>query len=194
MSITSFLKVVTLVIGGALYLQACSETSAPLPPKERLAPYQTGLLADLEALEVAQPFEDEVVQLADKSTKPLRAFKGKALLINFWASWCAPCRAEMKDLANLQKQLGNDDFEVVAINADRGGIKMADRTLKEWGVEGLALYADPKFTLVQKFANEGLPTSLIVDKNGSIIATYLGELDWDAPESVQLFKALRDGP
>ena len=192
MSIRTFIKGLTLVIGGALYLQACGETSVPLTPAERLAPYQKGVLMEVEPMVEAQPLKDQYVQLKDKSGKYLRDFKGKVLLINFWASWCAPCRAEMKDLAALQKQLGNDDFEVIAVNADRGGIKMADRTLKEWGIEGLTLYADPKLALVQEFASVGLPTSLIVSKDSKIIARYLGELDWDAPESVAFFKALRD--
>lgn len=191
--VASWIRAMVLIFGGALYLQGCGETSDSLPPLGPLSSYQTGVMEGLETVDDPKAFADQQVQVADGSYQRLSAYKGKALLINFWASWCAPCRAEMKDLVALQAQVGSDDFEVMAINADRGGLKMAARTLEDWGVLGLALYADPKMALLQEYATKGLPTSLIVSKEGRIIAQYLGELDWDAPEAIAYFKALREG-
>lgn len=188
---------IAFLIAAALYLAGCGDTSTwqdkPETLEQRLAPYAEGLLEELAAMDEPQPLKDQVIRLSDNSEAPLSSLKGKTLLINFWASWCAPCRAEMKDLANLRAELGDASFDVVAINADRGGIKMADRTLKEWGITGLDLYADPSLELVQFYAPVGLPTSLIVNDRGEIIARYLGELDWDAPEAIAFFQALKAG-
>ena len=186
-----------VVFAAALYLAACGDTSTWTDKdqslEERFAPYTAGVLADLRAMDEPQPLRDHVIQLPDDAQMNLVDLKGKTVLINFWASWCAPCRAEMQDLANLQAELGDDAFEVVAINADRGGVRMADRTLKEWGVSGLKLYADPTLDLVQFYAPVGLPTSLIVNDRGEIVARYLGEVDWDAEEAIALFKAIKAG-
>ncbi len=153
--------------------------------------YLKGEMAKLTLPEKPQTLSDHIIMRADGSPVALKELKGKAMLINLWAPWCAPCRAEMKELAHLQKELGDDQFEVVAINTNRGGIPEAEETLKEWGVEGLNLYADPTMKTMFDLAEGALPTSFVVDKAGNIRALYLGPLKWDAPEALELFKALK---
>lgn len=133
------------------------------------------------------------ITFEDGSKAPLSTLKGKAMLVNIWATWCAPCRAEMKELANLQKELGDETFEVVAITVDRGGIPQARDTLEEWGVDGLALYAEPTMKIAFDLADGKLPTSYIIGRDGQVKALFLGPLKWDEPEAIALFSALKAG-
>lgn len=158
-----------------------------------IQPYLTGEMAALTVPETTQMLSDHIIMAETGEPKKLSAMKGKAMLINLWAPWCAPCRAEMKELAHVQKLLGDDTFEVVAINVDRGGIRQAEETLKEWGIEGLALYAEPTMSIAFDLAEGALPTSFVVDKSGEVRALYLGPLAWDKPEGIKLFEALKSG-
>lgn len=158
-----------------------------------IEPYLTGEMAALTVPAETQMLSDHIIMSETGEPKKLSAMKGKAMLINLWAPWCAPCRAEMKELANLQKHLGDDAFEVVAINVNRGGIREAEETLKEWGIEGLNLYAEPTMGIAIDLAEGKLPTSFVVDKSGEVRALYLGPLAWDKPEGIKLFEALKSG-
>ena len=158
-----------------------------------IQPYLTGEMAALTIPAETQMLSDHIIMAESGEPKKLSAMKGKAMLINLWAPWCAPCRAEMKELAHVQKLLGDDTFEVIAINVDRGGIRQAEETLKEWGIEGLALYAEPTMAIAFDLAEGALPTSFVVDKAGKVRALFLGPLAWDKPEGIALFEALKSG-
>ena len=181
--------IVVLLLGVAAYSQFFANSTVDTG----LEPYLKGEMAKLSLPEEEQKLSDHIIMREDGSPVALKELSGKAMLINLWAPWCAPCRAEMKELAHLQKALGDDAFEVVAINVNRGGIGEARETLKEWGVEGLGLYAEPTMKIAIDLAQGRLPTSLVVDKKGIVRAVYLGPLKWDEPESIELFKALKEG-
>lgn len=179
--------VVALLIGLGVML------SDQQPVEGGIAPYLKGEMAQLSIPETPQTLSDHIIMSENGEPKKLSQMAGKAMLINLWAPWCAPCRAEMKELANLQKELGDADFEVVAINVDRGGIPQARETLTEWGVEGLPLYAEPTMKIAFDLAEGALPTSFVVDKAGNVKALFLGPLAWDKPEAIALFEALKNG-
>ncbi|WP_374762871.1 TlpA disulfide reductase family protein [Yunchengibacter salinarum] len=158
-----------------------------------LAPFLRGEMTPVSVVTPPEALPQTLIHLPDGEKAPLASLEGKALLINLWAPWCAPCKAEMKELAALQKELGDADFEVVAINVDRGGVGQARDILKEWGAPNLAPYADPTMALAMDLAKGSLPTSLIVDRKGRIRGKYLGPLKWDEPEAIKLFTALKKG-
>lgn len=131
------------------------------------------------------PFSDP-----DGQEHSLAEFSGKYVLVNFWATWCAPCRKEMPSLDALQKQLGGDHFQVVTIAVGRNPVPAVDSFFEEAGVTALPKYRDPK----QKFAREmgvlGLPISVVLDPDGKEIARLRGDADWHSSSAVVIFEAL----
>ena len=124
----------------------------------------------------------------------LSDFKGKAVLVNFWATWCAPCVKELPSLDKLQAELGGDDFEVVAIAADASGPEKAKEFLDRHGIRNLALYSDARLRLVSEVSTVGaLPLSILYDRNGKEIGRLLGEADWASPEARRLIESVIEG-
>jgi thiol-disulfide isomerase/thioredoxin len=121
--------------------------------------------------------------------RTLDKFTGKVLLVNFWATWCAPCVKEMPTLDALQAKMGGPDFEVLAISQDREGAKVAQPFAEKQGWKNLAFYVE-KMGRFSRDANlRGLPTTLLIDKSGKEVARVEGEADWSSPE---IEKILRD--
>ena len=119
----------------------------------------------------------------------LQAWKGRVVLVNLWATWCAPCRKEMPSLAALQSEMGSKDFEVVAISVDRKGLEASGQFLKEVGASGLKLYADPSTGALSQLQAVGLPASILIDRQGREIGRLLGPAEWNSPEAKALITA-----
>ncbi len=117
-------------------------------------------------------------------------WKGKVVLLNLWATWCLPCRKEMPALDKLQAELGSDKFEVVALSVDRTGIAGARKFLDESKIEKLALYADPSAKLSSALRATGLPTTLLIDKQGREVGRLIGPAEWDSEDAIRLIKAV----
>jgi len=115
------------------------------------------------------------------------AFEGKVVLVNFWATWCAPCRKEMPTLDNLQAELGGPDFTVAAISSDRTA-EQSQKFFDEIGVGDLTLYHDPRATLARASRVIGYPVVLILDRQGREIARLTGGAEWDSIEAVELLR------
>jgi thiol-disulfide isomerase/thioredoxin len=121
--------------------------------------------------------------------KPLKLadFKGKTVLMNLWATWCAPCRAEMPELDALQKEKGGSAFQVVAVNADTGGDDKPRKFLSETGATTLAYYSDHSMALFNDLKDRGLalglPVTLLVDKDGCMLAHMNGPAAWASTEA-----------
>lgn len=122
----------------------------------------------------------------------LKAWKGRVILVNLWATWCAPCREEMPSLARLESEMGSPDFEVVAIAVDRKGLEASGKFLKEVGATALKLYADPTTESLGKFQAVGLPSSILIDRDGREIGRLAGPAEWDSPDAKALIKAAID--
>jgi len=121
-------------------------------------------------------------------------WRGKTVLINLWATWCAPCRHEMPALARLDKALEKEPFDVVAISIDRKGLPASKKFLTEINVaEQLGLYVDPTSRVSQALKVYGLPVSVLVDPQGREIGRLTGPAEWDSPDALRLIRAAMAG-
>jgi thiol-disulfide isomerase/thioredoxin len=126
---------------------------------------------------------------ADGAEESLADLRGKVVLLNIWATWCVPCREEMPQLNALQADLGGEDFEVVAINIDRGGADKARKFLEEIEASDLARYTDPSGKLFVTLKAVGMPTTLLIDRDGKEIGRLVGPADWASAEAKTLIEA-----
>lgn len=114
----------------------------------------------------------------------LSDFRGKLVLLNVWATWCVPCRKEMPALDRLQQQLGGTDFQVVALSIDSGGAVAVRRFYEEIGVHALAIFVDSNMEATGKLRTLGIPTTLLLDREGRERWRKTGPAEWDSPEFV----------
>jgi thiol-disulfide isomerase/thioredoxin len=123
----------------------------------------------------------------------LADFRGRVVLLNVWATWCVPCRKEMPALDRLQAKLGGNEFQVIPLSVDREGVAAVKRFYQELGLEKLAIYVDPSGKAGRALAVPGVPTTLLIDREGREIARKMGAAEWDAPEMVALVERTMHG-
>jgi len=160
----------------------------------RLAPLVHGEVA---ALTMAQkPFSvpDVAFKDAEGHDRKLDDWRGRTVLLNLWATWCVPCRAEMPALDRLQAKFGGPDFQVVAVNIDTNRLDRPKTFFADAGVKTLSLYADPSADVFEalKVAGKalGLPTSLLIDKDGCEIGVMAGPAPWDSEDGAKLIATM----
>lgn len=119
-------------------------------------------------------------------------FRGQVLVINLWATWCPPCVAEMPTLDRLQERLGGIGVRVLALSQDRGGASVVHRFYERTGVRHLGVWLDPRGAAARALGARGLPTTLIVTRDGREAMRLTGEAEWDAPEMVALIRAIAE--
>jgi thiol-disulfide isomerase/thioredoxin len=107
-------------------------------------------------------------------------FAGRVVLVNLWATWCAPCREEMPSLVRLQQKLG-DRLTVLAISEDRGGAGAVAPFLRRIDLGPIKVYVDPQSEVGAAFAVRGLPTSVLIDAKGRVVGRVEGGADWNTP-------------
>jgi thiol-disulfide isomerase/thioredoxin len=117
-------------------------------------------------------------------------FRGQVLVINLWATWCPPCVAEMPTLDRLQAMLAGIGVRVLALSQDRGGAPVVTRFYEQTGVRHLGIWLDPRGGAARTLGARGLPTTLVVTRDGREAMRLVGEAEWDAPEMVRLIRAI----
>ena len=137
--------------------------------------------------------KDVAFTRADGSDGHLSDYAGKHIVLNFWATWCAPCRKEMPHLSELQAQLGGEDFEVVTIATGRNPEAAIVRFFEEIGVTNLPMHRDPRLVLSREMAVLGLPVTVILNPEGQEIARLRGDADWASDSAKAIITALIDG-
>ena len=128
--------------------------------------------------------EGAPVSLADK--------RGRVVLMNFWATWCPPCVREMPSLSRLQAKFDLSVFEVVLISEDRDA-GLIEPFYRRLGLDNMAIYHDPRSRLSRQLAIGGLPTSLLIDRNGNEIGRVVGPAEWDSPAALELIRRYTGG-
>ena len=173
--------------------QVAIDCAGALAAAKRIAPLATGEMAAFRVAEAPDLLSDLAFKAPDGKDTSLAAFSGRVVLVNLWATWCVPCRAEMPTLDNLEAELGGKDFTVVAINVDVQNPERARAFLEEIGVKNLDFYSDPSLgvfnTLKGRGLAFGLPTTLLVDGRGCKIGIVEGPAAWDSVEAKALVRA-----
>ena len=123
-------------------------------------------------------------------TLSLQDFRGKYVLLNVWATWCPPCRAELPSLENLQDELGGSTFQVVALATDTGRRAAVLQLFDELGLDDSGVFIDENGTAMRDLGIFGMPTTLLIDANGNEVGRKLGPAEWDSPAAVAFFRAI----
>ena len=126
---------------------------------------------------------------ADGNPKTFADFRGKLLVVNFWATWCAPCVAEMQSLDQLAA-LMRQDIVVVALSQDRGGKAAVDPFYSRQNIKNLPVYLDPRGVTRRALGISSLPTTVIYDHGGQEVGRLLGTAAWDSPSAIAFLKEI----
>ncbi len=126
----------------------------------------------------------------DDAPRSLSEFQGKWVVLNFWATWCPPCRHEMPSLGALQSAKGGADFAVVTVATGRNAVPAITDFFTEAGVQHLPVLRDPKMELARAMGVAGLPVTVILNPEGQEVGRMIGDADWNAPEAHALIAAL----
>mgnify|MGYP001797737367 CR=1 FL=1 len=117
---------------------------------------------------------------------------GKVLLVNFWATWCAPCREEMPELNALQHEMGGEDFKVIAIATGRNSLAGIKKFYAEEEIDALPIFLDGRSTLARATGVLGLPVTIILDQDGREVARLQGGAKWDSESAKSILKTVID--
>lgn len=178
-----------LVLGSAIYGIRAAEGNA----KAWKETYSKGEMTSFVFKADRQHAGDIAFKDGDGKDLTLDDWKGRVVLLNLWATWCAPCRREMPGLDRLQADMGGEDFEVVALSVDRKGAEPSRQFLAEVNADHLALYVDETTKSMFELRARGLPATFLIDRNGGLIGRLTGPAEWDAEEAKALIRAAIDG-
>ena len=163
------------------------------PALTRVDAAARGDVAGMQAPKQSKPAPDLTFKGPDGAETTLAAMKGRLLLVNLWATWCAPCKAEMPALDRLQAELGGDRFQVVAINVETRNLDKPPAWFKANGIAHLTYYGDPEgkvLPVIQSaVGSTGLPTTMLIDAKGCTLGVMKGPAEWSGEDGRRLIKA-----
>ena len=173
----------TLLAAGATLPAALSARklwAAPLPKVNELPASST-------------PVPDFQFTTADGEVQTLKDYTGRGVVLNFWATWCVPCVAEMPALAELARLVDPAQVVILPLSSDRGGAAAVRRFFEEKGIAGLPVLLDAKGDAMRAFGSRGIPTTVLIDAKGRERARLEGAADWADPAAVAAVKELAKG-
>ena len=178
--------------GNSASAGAAANCAPALAAARQIKPLATGEVAAFLPTTKALDVSHLAFKAEDGTDMTLADFKGKTVLLNLWATWCAPCRKEMPALDRLEQAMGGDDFQVVPVNVDTRGGDRPWNFMKEIGVGHLAHYADDSMGIFNEMRSmsraTGLPTTMLVSPEGCEIGTMYGPAEWDSEDAQKLLK------
>ena len=133
-------------------------------------------------------YEEIVFKDSSGEDVSLDDFKGKLLILNFWATWCAPCRKEMPSLDSLQSNSNFDNLKIFPINLGQENFSKSDSFFKEIGIQNLDIYFDAPITLAKKLSLRGVPTTILFNKKGEEFGRIMGSIDFNDPDFTDWLK------
>ena len=160
-----------------------------LPARQGIAGESVEGLSKLARSE-PRPLPDFSFTDAEGTPRTAADFQGRPLLLNFWATWCPPCVAEMPALDRAQAALAGEGWAMLALSSDRGGKGQVEPFYQRTGLRHLAIWLDPRGAAARAFGARGLPTSVIVDRQGREVARLEGSAAWDDPAFIKLLREL----
>ena len=132
---------------------------------------------------------DNVIFLDKKDQKiNINESKGNLLILNFWATWCEPCKEEMPSLDRLQVNPELDNIKIFAINIGKEKLNKVNKFFVDFNIKNFEPYFDPPATLAKKFSLRGIPTSILINKKGQEFARIIGSIDFEDKNFVNWFK------
>jgi thiol-disulfide isomerase/thioredoxin len=165
--------------------QAIRLSETPKPPI-------SGAVAHFTLMEALRPMPADPFSDGHGAERSLADYRGRVLLVNFWATWCLPCKVEMPSLDRLEAAMGGPEFAVVPISLDREGAEIVLPYYEQAGLEHLPVALDPGNAIANALGITALPTTILVDRDGNGIGYALGPAEWDAPEAQALIRYYMD--
>ena len=190
-SLRLVVALVALVLAGVVLALVLLDRMAPPPPAPPPPPAARNLGQWQPATTRGEPVALDFVDGAGMA-RSLADWRGRVVLVNLWATWCAPCVEEMPALDRIAARLGGPDFDVVAISVDRQGAAVVNPFLGKLGLSRLAPYLDPSNAAVRVLGAPGLPVSVVLDREGRELGRVLGAAEWDAPAFEALLRRAID--
>ena len=145
-------------------------------------------LKNLVLIKNPKSYEDVTFLDINQKNVNLDDFKGKLIMLNFWATWCAPCKEEMPSLDNLQSNIKLNNLKIFPINIDQESVFKSELFFKELNIQNLEIYFDAPITLAKKFLLRGVPTTIILNKKGKEFARIMGSIDFNDEEFINWLK------
>jgi len=150
------------------------------------------LRPQLNLLEVGSTAPDfDAVQLPTGRPASIEDYRGKVVLLNVWATWCAPCKVEMPSMEHLHRKLAGTDFRLVAVSVDEEDSTVVNKFVKDLGVTFEILH-DRDGSIRRIYQTTGVPESFVIDRDGVIVKKVIGAADWNAPVNENLIRRLLD--
>ncbi len=131
------------------------------------------------------------VRLPSGQPAKIEDYRGKVVLLNIWATWCAPCKVEMPSMEHLHRKLAGIDFRLVAVSVDEEDSTVVDKFVKDLGLTFEILH-DRDGSIRRIYQTTGVPESFVIDRDGVIVKKVIGAADWDAPVNENLIRRLLD--
>ena len=174
-------------LAAVLYTALAATANADIGTLEAL---RAGDMRKLQIHSAARPAPDTVFLHADGSELRLSDYRGKVVVLNFWATWCAPCRKEMPELSALQETLGGADLTVLTVATGPNPPAKIAEFFEQICVSNLPAHRDPRQTLARAMNVLGLPITVILDRNGAEVALLLGDANWHSESALAILQAV----
>ncbi len=192
MSRSPFSLALAALLYGAICLTANAAAAAELSAADRatLKELRGGDMAKLVVHDAPRDRLTETFRDLYGNPLTLADYSGKVVLLNIWATWCPPCRAEMPTIDRLAGEMEGPDFAVIALSTDRAGPERVAQFYDDMQIENLDIMHDRSGKVSRRAGVLGLPATLILDRQGREIARLLGDADWASPEARAILRRI----